>query len=43
MNLTRHSENMVYLVVIGLLAFFALAGVYGADSRPYDARPRRWL
>ncbi len=43
MHLTRHSEAMVFLIVIGVLAFFPLALAYGTDSRPYDARPRRWL
>jgi hypothetical protein len=34
---------MVALLVIGVLVFFVLAGLYGADSRPYDTRGRRWL
>jgi hypothetical protein len=34
---------VLILIVIAIVAFFALAGVYGADSRPYDARGRRWL
>jgi hypothetical protein len=34
---------MLFLIVIAVAAFFALAGVYGADSRPYDSRARRWL
>ena len=43
MPLTSHTVIMVFLIVIGVLAFFPLALVYGRDSRPYDARPRRWL
>ena len=34
---------MVVLLVIGLIAFFVLAGLYGVDSRPYDLRGRRWV
>jgi len=34
---------MVLLLVIGVIAFFVLAGVYGVDSRPYDPRGRRWV
>lgn len=34
---------MVFLVVIGVVAFFVLSVVYGADSRPIDARGRRWI
>jgi hypothetical protein len=34
---------VVFLFVIGVLAFFLLAGLYGADSRPYDTRGRRWI
>jgi hypothetical protein len=34
---------MVFLLVIALVAFFALAAVYGVDSRPIDARGRRWI
>jgi hypothetical protein len=34
---------MAFLVVIGVLAFFPLAVLYGTDSRPHDARGRRWL
>jgi hypothetical protein len=34
---------MVLLVVIGALAFFVLAGLYGVDSRPYDTGGRRWI
>ena len=36
-------KDMIFLIVIGVLAFFPLALAYGRDSRPYDARPRRWL
>jgi len=43
MNLASHTKKMVFLIVIGVLAFFPLALAYGRDSRPYDARPRRWL
>ena len=34
---------MVYLVVIGILAFFPLAALYGVDSRPTASRSRRWI
>jgi len=35
---------MVVLLVIGVIAFFALAGAYGVDSRPYASRrARRWV
>jgi hypothetical protein len=34
---------VVLLIVIGVLAFFPLALAFGADSRPHDSRPRRWL
>jgi len=34
---------MVLLIVIAVLVFFPLALAYGTDSRPNDARPRRWL
>jgi hypothetical protein len=34
---------MFFLIVIGIAAFFTLATLYGADSRPYDARSRRWI
>jgi hypothetical protein len=34
---------MLYLLIIGVVAFFSLAAVFGTDSRPYDARQRRWL
>jgi len=34
---------MLFLIVIAIAAFFALAAVHGADSRPYDSRARRWL
>jgi hypothetical protein len=34
---------MFFLIVMGIVAFFALATVYGVDSRPYDRRARRWL
>ena len=37
------NEYMVFIVVIGVVAFFPLALAFGRDSRPYDARPRRWL
>jgi hypothetical protein len=39
----RHSEDMAFIVVIGILAFFPLAVAFGADSRPHDRRARRWL
>jgi hypothetical protein len=39
----RHAEGMAYLVISGIIAFFSLAAIFGADSRPYDARQRRWL
>jgi len=31
------------IAVIAVLAFFPLALAFGRDSRPYDARTRRWL
>jgi hypothetical protein len=35
---------MVVLLLIGVVAFFALAGLYGVDSRPYASpRGRRWV
>jgi hypothetical protein len=34
---------MIFLVALGVLAFFWLAATHGADSRPYDRRARRWL
>jgi len=34
---------MTFLVVIAIVAFFPLAAAFGVDSRPNDARPRRWL
>jgi hypothetical protein len=34
---------MAVLIVIAILAFFPLALAYGRDSRPHDARQRRWL
>jgi hypothetical protein len=35
---------MVVLLVIGVVAFFVLAGLYGVDSRPYATRSsRRWV
>ena len=34
---------MSFIVVIGILAFFPLALLYGRDSRPHDSRARRWL
>jgi hypothetical protein len=34
---------MALLVTIGIVAFFTLAALCGADSRPHDARARRWL
>ena len=35
---------MVVLLVIGVVAFFALAALYGVDSRPYASRgARRWV
>jgi hypothetical protein len=34
---------MLVLIVIAIAAFFVLATVFGADSRPHDARARRWL
>jgi len=43
MHLLADNECMVFIVVIGIIAFFPLALAYGKDSRPYDARPRRWL
>ena len=43
MAFLRHSQSMVFIVVIGILAFFPLAAAYGADSRPHDSRARRWL
>jgi len=43
MPLDADNEDMIFLIVIGVLAFFPLALAYGRDSRPYDARPRRWL
>ena len=43
MPLDADNEDMIFLTVIGVLAFFPLALAYGRDSRPYDARPRRWL
>jgi hypothetical protein len=39
----RHPEGMAYLVISGIIAFFSLAAIFGVDSRPYDARQRRWL
>ena len=43
MPVDADNEDMIFLIVIGVLAFFPLALAYGRDSRPYDARPRRWL
>jgi hypothetical protein len=43
MNLTLHDAVMVVLLVIGIVAFFVLAPLYGVDSRPYDLRGRRWM
>jgi hypothetical protein len=43
MHRRSDNEDMVFLVVIGVIAFFPLALAFGRDSRPYDARPRRWL
>jgi hypothetical protein len=38
------TEDMLsLLVIIGVLAFFPLAVLFGRDSRPYDPRARRWL
>jgi hypothetical protein len=34
---------MALLLTIGIVAFFTLAALYGADSRPHDVRGRRWL
>jgi hypothetical protein len=34
---------MLFLIVIGITVFFVLAALYGADSRPYDERGRRWI
>jgi hypothetical protein len=34
---------MALVLVLGVVAFFTLAALRGADSRPYDARARRWL
>ena len=34
---------MIYLLIIGVIAFFSLTAVFGVDSRPHDARQRRWL
>jgi hypothetical protein len=34
---------MAFIVITAILAFFPLALVYGADSRPHDHRARRWL
>jgi hypothetical protein len=34
---------MAFLVLIGVLAFFPLAVLYGVDSRPHETRGRRWL
>ena len=31
------------LVLIAVLVFFVLAAAFGADTRPYESRPRRWL
>ena len=34
---------MFAVFALGVLAFFTLAALYGADSRPYEPRGRRWL
>ena len=34
---------MALLLTLGVVAFFTLAVLHGVDSRPYDARARRWL
>jgi uncharacterized membrane protein YtjA (UPF0391 family) len=34
---------MVFLVIAIVIAFFGLAGFFGADSRPADIRGRRWI
>jgi hypothetical protein len=34
---------MALLITIGIVAFFTLAALRGVDSRPHDARARRWL
>ena len=43
MNCRADNEVMAFLVITGIIAFFSLAALFGADSRPYDARQRRWL
>ena len=43
MDSHSHTGCMVYLLVTGILAFFTLAGLCGADSRQYEPRARRWL
>ena len=43
MMIPMHAEPMAVLIVIAILAFFPLALAYGRDSRPTDARPRRWI
>jgi hypothetical protein len=43
-DLTRHHLLMVLLLVIGVVAFFVLAALYGVDSRPDTSRhARRWV
>lgn len=37
------TESMIFLLLILIVAFFALAALFGADSRPFDARGRRWV
>jgi hypothetical protein len=39
----RQSELMLFLLVLGVVAFFWLAVTHGVDSRPYDGRARRWM
>lgn len=34
---------ILVLIVLGLVAFDALALRFGADSRPIEDSPRRWL
>jgi hypothetical protein len=34
---------MAIVLALAILAFFPLALAFGRDSRPNDAKPRRWL
>jgi len=42
-NRGHHEVMALALVIVVVVAFFALAGLFGGDSRPVDLRGRRWI